>query len=55
VVVSGLLLGSCANCHYGGEGGRCSFRRSKLLSISIKFIMLLSGMFLDFLAVIGSQ
>lgn len=27
VTVSGLLTGSCANCHYGSEGARCSFRK----------------------------
>ena len=26
VVVAGFFGGSCANCHYGSEGGRCSFR-----------------------------
>ncbi|UPX20774.1 uncharacterized protein EKO05_0010994 [Ascochyta rabiei] len=26
VVVTGQLLDSCANCHYGSEGARCSFR-----------------------------
>src|SRR5205814_1537750 len=31
IVVTGQLLGSCANCHYGNEGKRCSLRRSKLL------------------------
>jgi hypothetical protein len=26
VVVAGFFGGSCANCHYGSEGARCSFR-----------------------------
>lgn len=26
VVVAGLLGGSCANCHFGGSGARCSLR-----------------------------
>jgi hypothetical protein len=26
VVVAGFFLGSCANCHYGSEGHRCSLR-----------------------------
>jgi hypothetical protein len=26
VVVPGFFHGSCANCHYGSEGARCSFR-----------------------------
>lgn len=30
VTVTGLLLGSCANCHYGSEGARCSFRKFHL-------------------------
>ncbi|KIN06563.1 hypothetical protein OIDMADRAFT_176614 [Oidiodendron maius Zn] len=25
VTVTGLFLGSCAKCHYGSEGARCSF------------------------------
>lgn len=29
VVVAGQLSGSCANCHYGSEGARCSFRACK--------------------------
>jgi hypothetical protein len=33
VAVDGFLVGSCANCHYGGEGGRCSFRPCKFLVI----------------------
>jgi len=31
VVVAGQLGGSCANCHYGSEGARCSFRNCKHL------------------------
>lgn len=31
VVVDGFLVGSCANCHYGGEGTRCSLRLSKFI------------------------
>jgi hypothetical protein len=27
VVVAGFFGGSCANCHYGSEGGRCSLRK----------------------------
>jgi hypothetical protein len=27
VTVNGLFGGSCANCHYGSEGARCSFRK----------------------------
>jgi hypothetical protein len=27
VTVAGLFTGSCANCHYGSEGARCSFRK----------------------------
>ena len=27
VTVEGLFSGSCANCHYGSEGARCSFRK----------------------------
>jgi hypothetical protein len=27
VVVKGLMRGSCANCHYGGKGSGCSFRK----------------------------
>lgn len=27
VVVPGFFGGSCANCHYGSEGSRCSFRK----------------------------
>jgi len=30
VLVAGQLRGSCANCHYGSEGARCSFRACKL-------------------------
>ena len=30
VLVAGQLRGSCANCHYGSEGARCSFRVRKL-------------------------
>jgi hypothetical protein len=26
VVLRGFFKGSCANCHYGSEGKRCSFR-----------------------------
>ncbi|OBT60181.1 hypothetical protein VE03_10424 [Pseudogymnoascus sp. 23342-1-I1] len=26
VLAAGFLSGSCANCHFGGEGRRCSFR-----------------------------
>jgi hypothetical protein len=29
VVVAGYLKESCANCHYNGEGQRCSFRPGK--------------------------
>jgi hypothetical protein len=29
VIVDGLFRHSCANCHYGGNGTRCSFRQSK--------------------------
>jgi Protein of unknown function (DUF3716) len=29
VVVAGFLKESCANCHYNGEGKRCSFRPGK--------------------------
>ena len=29
VVVAQLFGGSCANCHYGGEGVRCSLRPGK--------------------------
>lgn len=31
VVLAGQLLGSCANCHYGSEGARCSFRSCKYI------------------------
>src|SRR5580692_418610 len=31
VVVDGFLVGSCANCHHGGEGTRCSLRLSKFI------------------------
>lgn len=31
VVLAGQLLGSCANCHYGSEGARCSFRTCKYI------------------------
>lgn len=27
VVVAGHFKGSCANCHYGSEGARCSLRK----------------------------
>jgi hypothetical protein len=27
VVVAGFFGGSCANCHYGSEGARCSLRK----------------------------
>ena len=27
VVVPGFFGGSCANCHYGSEGSRCSLRK----------------------------
>jgi hypothetical protein len=33
VVVTGFLKGSCANCHYNGEGRRCSFRPGKFILI----------------------
>jgi hypothetical protein len=33
VAVDGFLVGSCANCHYGGEGGCCSFCPCKFLVI----------------------
>jgi hypothetical protein len=33
-VVVDFLRGSCANCHYGGEGKRCSLRPRKLFHIS---------------------
>lgn len=29
VVVPGLFYGSCAGCHFGSHGTRCSFRRRK--------------------------
>jgi hypothetical protein len=29
VVAPDCLLGACASCHYGGEGARCSFRKSR--------------------------
>src|SRR5579871_5472142 len=31
VTVTDALRGSCASCHYGGEGSRCSFRKSRKL------------------------
>jgi hypothetical protein len=30
VVVAGFFGGSCANCHYGSEGARCSLRKYSL-------------------------
>jgi hypothetical protein len=27
ITVDGMFTGSCANCHYGSEGTRCSFRK----------------------------
>jgi Protein of unknown function (DUF3716) len=37
VSVPGFLVGSCANCHYGGEGTRCSLRGSKFILFFINF------------------
>ena len=31
VVVAGFFGGSCANCHYGSEGARCSLRKYSLI------------------------
>jgi hypothetical protein len=31
VVVTGQFSGSCANCHFGNEGKRCSLRRGKFM------------------------
>ena len=39
VLVSGFLVGSCANCHYGGEGGRCSFRPCKFNHFPLPFLL----------------
>jgi hypothetical protein len=38
VVVPGFLNGSCANCHFGGEGTRCSLRPGKFISFSLSFL-----------------
>jgi hypothetical protein len=43
VVAPGFLSGSCANCHYGSEGGRCSFRKFILLSVPVRSLSLLSS------------
>ena len=32
VTVEGSLLGACASCHYGGEGGRCTFHSKSYVS-----------------------
>jgi hypothetical protein len=40
VLVSGFLVGSCANCHYGGEGGRCSLRPRKFNHFRVSFFLL---------------
>jgi hypothetical protein len=37
VAVAGFLRGSCANCHFGGLGSRCSLRSGK--SVYISFII----------------
>jgi hypothetical protein len=37
VAVAGFLVGSCANCHYGGEGRRCSFRSCKFIHFQVSF------------------
>ena len=31
VTVNGLFAASCANCHYGSEGARCSFRKLHMM------------------------
>jgi hypothetical protein len=36
-VVADFLRGSCANCHYGGEGKRCSLRPGKLFHFPFTF------------------
>ncbi len=33
VVVAGFFSGSCANCHYGSEGARCSLRKYPCTSL----------------------
>jgi hypothetical protein len=33
VVVAGFLRGSCANCHYGGNGFKCTFRQAGKASL----------------------
>jgi hypothetical protein len=38
VFVEGELKWSCANCHYGGNGVRCSFRDGKIF-LSSKMVM----------------
>jgi Protein of unknown function (DUF3716) len=37
VVVPGLFSGSCANCHYGSEGARCSLRKLIFLSCPLVY------------------
>ena len=39
IIVPGFFGGSCANCHYGGEGTHCSFHAGKyILGVSgVKF------------------
>jgi hypothetical protein len=46
VVVADFLKGSCANCHYNGEGQRCSFRPGKFIYFPLLF--LISDFFTDF-------
>jgi hypothetical protein len=38
-VAAGFLRGSCANCHYGGEGKRCSLRPGKLIQFPSTFLI----------------
>jgi hypothetical protein len=39
VVVAGFLKGSCANCHYNGDGRRCSFRPGKFIYFPLLFLI----------------
>ena len=39
VVATGYLGGSCANCHYGAGGTKCSLRSSGKLKLFIRYVL----------------